>query len=165
MEKNLPANARDLEVGSIPGSGRSTGRGHGNLLQYSRLKKPLDRGDWWAIVHRVTESDMTVSSVQFSCSVVSDSLRSHGLQHVRPLCPSLIPRVYPNSCLLSRWCHPTISSSVVLFSSCLQTFPASGYFLVSQFFATGGESIGASASVLPMNIQCWFASGLDGLIL
>ena len=59
MEKNLPANARDLEVGSIPGSGRSTGRGHGNLLQYSRLKKPLDRGDWWAIVHRVTESDMT----------------------------------------------------------------------------------------------------------
>ena len=91
-------------------------------------------------------------------SVMSNSLRPHGLQHARPPCPSPTPRVYSNSCPLSLWCHPTISSSVVPFSSCLQSFPASGSFQISQFFASGGQSIGvsASASVLPMNIQDWF---------
>ena len=102
-----------------------------------------------------------VSSVQFSRSVVSDSLRPHGLQHARPPCPSPTPGVYSNSCPLSRWCHPTISSSVIPLSSCHQSFPASGSFPVSQFFASGGQRTGvsASASVLPMNIQDWFPLG------
>ena len=91
-------------------------------------------------------------SVQFSHSVVSDSLQPRGLQHARFPCPSPIPRAYSNSCPLSQSCHPTISSS---FSSCLQSFPAPGTFQMSQFFTLGGQSIGvsASASVLPMNIQ------------
>ena len=103
---------------------------------------------------------------QFSCSVVSDFLRPHGLQHARPPCPSPTPGVYPNSCPLSLWCHATISSSVIPFSSCLQSFPASESFQTSQFFASGGPSIGgsASASVLTMNIQDWFPLGLTGLI-
>ena len=107
-----------------------------------------------------------VVTVQFSRSVVSNSLWPHGLQHTRPPCPSPTPRVYSNSCPLSRWCHPTISSFVVPFSSCPQSFPASGSFQMSQFFASGGQSIGvsASASVLPMNIQDWFPLGLIGLI-
>ena len=94
-------------------------------------------------------------SVQFSHSVVSDSLWPHESQHTRPPCPSPMPGVYPNSCPSSRWCHPAISSSVVPFSSCPQSLPASGSFLVSQLFAWGGQSIGvsASASVLPMNTQ------------
>ena len=105
-------------------------------------------------------------SVQFSCSVVSDSLRPHGLQHAKPPCPSPTPGVYSNSCPLSRWCHPTISSSVIPFSSHLQSFPASGSFQMSQFFASGGQSIGlsASASVLPMNIRDWFPLGCLGWI-
>ena len=78
-------------------------------------------------------------SVQFSCSVVSDSLRPHGLQHARPPCPSPTPRVHPNLCPLSWWCHPTISSSAVYFSSCPQSFPASGSFPMSQLFASGGQ--------------------------
>ena len=101
------------------------------------------------------------SSVQFSRSVVSDSLRPHGLQHSRPPCPSPTPKVYSNLCPLSRWCHPTISSSIVPFSSHRQSFPASGSFPMSQYFTSGGQSIGvsASASVLPMNIQDWFPLG------
>ena len=97
-------------------------------------------------------------SVQFSSPAMSNSLRPHRLQHARPPCPSPTPRVYSNSCPLSWWCHPTISSSVIPFSSCFQSFPTSGSFLVSQFFSLGGQSIGisASASVLPMNIQNWF---------
>ena len=93
-------------------------------------------------------------SVQFSLSDVSDSLWPYGLQHARLPCSSPTPRVYSNSCPLSRWCHPTISSSVIPFSSCGQSFPASGSFPMTQFFALGGLSIGASAlaSVLPMNI-------------
>ena len=93
------------------------------------------------------------SSAQFSHSVVSNSLRPHGLQHARPPCPLPTPGVYSNSCPLSQWCHPTISFSVVPFSSCLQSFPASGSFAVSQFFSSGGQRIGvsASASVLPVN--------------
>ena len=102
----------------------------------------------------------------FSHSVASDSLRPHGLQHTRPPCPSPSPRVCSISCLPSRWCHPTTSSSVVPFSPCLQFFPASGSFPRSQFFASGGQHIGvsASASVLPVNIQDWFPLGLTGLI-
>ena len=99
----------------------------------------------------------TYTQSHFSCSVMSDSLRPHGLQHARPLCSSPTPRVYSNSCPLSRCCHSTISSSVVPFSSHLQSFLASGAFQMSQFFASGGQSIGVSAlaSVLPMNTQDW----------
>ena len=92
-------------------------------------------------------------SVQFSCSALSNSLWPYGLQHTRLPCPSPIPRACSNSCASSQWCHATIWSSVVPFSSCLQSFPASGSFPMSQFFSSGGQSIGASASVLPMNIQ------------
>ena len=102
-----------------------------------------------------------ISIIQFSHSVVSNSLRPHGLQYVRLPCPSPTPRAYSNSCPLSRWFHPTISSSVVLFISFLQLFPASGSFPMSQFFASGGRSIGVSTStsVLPMNIKAWFHLG------
>ena len=95
---------------------------------------------------------------------MSDSLRPHGLQHVRLPWPSPTSRAYSNSCPLSQWCHPTISSSVFPFSSCLQSFPASGYFPMSQFFTSGSQSIGvsASASVIPMNIQDWFPLGWTG---
>ena len=97
------------------------------------------------------------SSIQFSCSVVFDSLRPHEPQHARPPCPSPTPGVYSNSCQLSWCCHPTISSSVIPFSSCLQSFPATVCFQMSQFFSSGGQSIGvsASASVLPKNTQDW----------
>ena len=107
-----------------------------------------------------------LSLVQFSHSVVSNSLRPHGLQHSRPPCPSPTPGVYSNSCSLSRWCHPIISSSVIPFSFRLPSFPASGSFQMNQLFASGGQSIGvsASASVLPMNIQDWFPLGLTSLI-
>ena len=105
-----------------------------------------------------------LTSVQFSCSVVSSSLWSHGLQYARLLCPSPTPGVDPNSCLWSWWCHPTISSSVVPFSSLLQSFPVSGSFQMSQFFASGGQSTGVSASVLPANIQYWFLLGWTGWI-
>ena len=106
------------------------------------------------------------SSVQFSCSVMSNSWRPHRLQHTRLPCPSPIPRAYSNPCPLSQWCHPTISSSVIPFSSCLQSFPAWGSFQMSQFFASGGQSVGvsASASVLPMNIQDWYPLGWTGWI-
>ena len=102
-------------------------------------------------------------SVQFSLSVESDSSLPHGLQHSRAPCPLPSPRVYSNACPLSQWCHPTISSSVVPFS-CLQFFPASGSFQMSQFFTLDDQSIGvsASASVLPMNTQDWFPFGWTG---
>ena len=103
-------------------------------------------------------------SVQFSHSVASNSLRPHEPQHARPPCPTPTPRACPNLCPLSWWCHPTISSSVVPFSSCLQSFPASGSFPMSQFFTSGGQSIGTSVSVLPMNIQDWFPLGWTGWI-
>ena len=105
------------------------------------------------------------SSVQLSCSVLSDSLWAHRLQHARLLCPSLTSGAYSNSCSLSRWCHPTISSSIP-FSSHLQSFPASGSFQMSQFFASGGQNIrvSTSPSVLPMNIQNWFPLGWSGWI-
>ena len=102
----------------------------------------------------------------FSHSVVSDSLWPHGLQHTRLPCPSTSPEVCSNSYLFSWWCHPTISSSVTHFPSCLQSFSASGSFPVNWLFTSGGQSIGASASasVLPMNIQSLFPLGLTGLI-
>ena len=104
---------------------------------------------------------LAVFLLLFSCSVMSDSLQPHGLQHTRLPCPSPSPRACSNSCLFCPWCHPTISSSTIPFSSCLQSFPASGSF---QLFASGGQSIKASASVLPMNIQGWFSLGLTGCI-
>ena len=102
--------------------------------------------------------------VQFSHSVVSDFLQPHEPQHTRPPCPSPTPGFHPNPCPLSQWCHPTISSSVIPFSSCLQSFPASGSFQMSQLFASGGQSIGVSAStsVLPMNTQDWSPLGWTG---
>ena len=122
-----------------------------------------------SIVHLVYsfENNETISSVQFSRSVVSDSLRPHGLQHARLPCPSPTSRVYSNSCPSSQWCHPTISSSVVPFSSHhLQSFPASGSFPMSWLFESCAQSIGAPTlvSVLPMNIQDWFPLGLTGWI-
>ena len=106
------------------------------------------------------------TSVQFSLSAVSDSLWPHESQHARPPCPSPAPRVYPNSCPSSQWCHPAISSSVVPFSYCPQSLPASRSFQMSQLFAWGGRSIGAlaSASVLPMNTQDWSPLGWTGWI-
>ena len=159
MVKTLPANAGDkTEAGSILGLGRSPGGRHGNPLQYSCIKYPMNRGGWQATVHGVTKSwtwlkwlsihaqsgsgsymgvyihknslsctlrfvHVQFSSVQFSHSIVSDSLRPHELQHARLLCPSPTPGAYPNSCPLSQWCRPTISSSVVPFF-CPQSFPA-----------------------------------------
>ena len=104
--------------------------------------------------------------VQFSGSVVSDSLQSHEPQHARPPCSSPTPGVYPHPCPLSWWCHPTISSSVIPFSSCPQSFSASESFQMSQHFASGGQSIGVSAStsVLPMNTQDWSPLGWTGWI-
>ena len=105
-------------------------------------------------------------SLQFSHSVVSDSLRPHKSQHTRPPCPSLSPRVHSNSCPSSEWCHPAISSSVVPFSSCPQSLPASGSFPMSQLFAWGGQSTGLSAlvSFLPKNTQGWSPLGWTGWI-
>ena len=141
-------------------------------MSLSRFKEiVMNREAWHAAVHGDTKSQTQLSdwtttalSVQFSRSVMSDSLRPHGLQHARPPCPSPTPGTYSNSCPLCWWCHPTISSSVIPFSSWLQSFPASGSFPMSRFFASDGQSIGVSASVLPMNIQDWFPLGLTGWI-
>ena len=121
-------------------------------------------GRLWNSMYSFKENLATHTSVQFRHSVVSDSLWPHGLQHARLPCPSITPRGHSNSCPSSRWCHPTISSSVVPFSS--QSFPASGSFQISQFFPSGGQSISvsASASVRPMNIQNWFPLGWTGWI-
>ena len=107
-----------------------------------------------------------LSSVQFSCSVVSDSLQPLEPQHARPPCPSPTPEVYLKPCPLSRWCHPTISSSVFPFSSCPRSFPTSGCFQMSQLFTSSGQSIGVSAlvSVLPVNTQDWSPLGWTGWI-
>ena len=107
---------------------------------------------------------LTKKLLLFSHSVVSYSLWPHGLQHAWLPCPSLSPMVYSNTCPLNRWCYSTISSSVAPFSSCLQSFPASESFPMSQLLASDGQSIGASASVLLMNIQDWYPLGLTGLI-
>ena len=116
--------------------------------------------------HILFHSNIPYSYYQFSCLAVSDSLLPHESQHARPPCPSSTTGAYPNPCPSSRWCHPAISSSVVLFFSCPQSFPASESFPMSQVFAWGGQSIGVSAStsVLPMNIQGWFLLGLTDWI-
>ena len=122
---------------------------------------------WFCFCHFLVflqVSETLETSVQFSHSVVSDSLWPHGLKHTKLSCPSPTPGACSNSCPSSQWCLPTISSSVVPFSSCPQYLPASGSFPVSQLFASGGQSIGASASVLPMNIQDWFPLGWAGWI-
>ena len=161
------------DTGSIPGSGRRPGGGHDNpyflawkipwteepdllhsmgLQSQTRLKQP---GMHTGSVMRMGLPCSRFGSVQFSRSVMSDSLRPHELQHTRRPCPSPTPGAYSNSCPLSWCCHPTISFSIVPFSSCLQACPASGSFPMSQLFAPGGQRIGVSvsASVLPMNIQ------------
>ena len=111
-------------------------------------------------------TDIHLSSIfQFSHSIVSNSMQTHGLQDARPPCLSPTPGAYSNSCPLSWWCHPTILSSVIPFSSHLQSFPASGSFPMNRLFSSGGQSVGASASVLSMNIQGWiFPLGLTGSI-
>ena len=128
------------------------------------ISKPLDAD--LLISKTGIRVSTSFSSVQFSRSVMSDSLWPHEPQHNRPPCPSPTPGVHPNPCPLSRWCHPTISSSAIPFSSCPQSFPASGSFPMSQLFTSGGQSIGvsASASVLPMNIQDWSPLGWTGWI-
>ena len=124
------------------------------------IRVPEKAGKEWA------EAIHEERSVQFSCSVMTNSLRPRPVNHMdRPLCPSPTPGVHPNPCPLSRWCHPTISSSIVPFSFCPQSFPASGFFQMSQF-SSGGQSIGisASTSVLPMNTQDWSPLGWTGWI-
>ena len=135
----------------------------GNFRQSQKLSSSKGRKYIYCVVSIVTMVSM--GSSQFSHSVMSDYLGPQGLQHAKVPCPSPTPRVCSNSCPSSRWCHPTISSSVP-FSSCLQSFPASGSFQMSQFFTSGDQNIGASASasVFPMNIQDWFPLGLTGLI-
>ena len=124
---------------------------------------------WWQNVLKLkffTKRESLLKPVQFTRSTVSDPLRPHGLQHARPPCPSPTPGVHPNPCPLSRWCHPTISSSVVPFSSCPQSFPASESFQMSQLSASGSQSAGVSAStpVLPVNTQGWSPLGWTGWI-
>ena len=152
--------ARTLEWVAIPFSkGSSRPR---NQTQVSRIA-----GGFFAVWASREITLYYIYSVQFSSVTQSClALRSHESQHTRPPCPSPTPRVYPNPCPLIRWCHPTISSSVIPFSSCLQSFPASGSFLMSQLFASGGQSIAVSAStsVLPKDTQDWSALGWTGWI-
>ena len=169
--KDPPASAGDTgDAVSMPGSGKSPGGGNSTPLQYSYLENPMDRGAWWATVHGVRTCGYPHKSLAwlllFGHSVLSDSLQPHGLQHSRLPCPPPTPRVCSNSCPLSHWCHPTISSSVIPFSSSLLFFSPSGSFKMSQLFISGGHSNGASdsASVHQMNIQGWFNLGLTGLI-
>ena len=186
LVKNPPTSSGDAgDLGSVPRSERSLGEGNGYPLQYPCLENPMDREAWhsmrflrighdWAHIcthtayteHLLDFLSCTSSSVQFSLSVVSDSLQPHESQHARPPCPSPIHGVYPNPCPLRWWCHPTISSSVIPFSSCPQSFLASGSFPMSQLFASGGQSIGVSASisVLPVNTQDWYPLGWTGWI-
>ena len=129
----------------------------------------MDISDISELPYKYTQDQfpkVVLSSIQFSHSVMSNSLWPHGLQHTRLPCPSPTPEVYSNSCPLSWWCHSAISSSVVPFRSHLQSFPASGSFQVSQFFASGGQSIGisVSTSVLPVNTQDWSPSEWTGWI-
>ena len=147
-----------LPLGDLPDPGWNPSLLH--LLQWQVYSLPLAPPGKFPVVYFCN-----AQSVHFSCSVVLDSLQLHGLQHARPPCPSLTPRLYSNSCPLSWWCHPIISS-VIPFSFHLQTFPASGSFQMNRCFASGGQSIGVSAStsVLPMNIWDWFPLGWTGWI-
>ena len=129
-----------------------------NKIVHSQLQKDF--------IMLIFANFLSLNSVQFSCSVVSDFLQHHGLQHPRLPCPSPTRWACSGSCSSSWWCHTAIPSSVIPFSSCLQSFPASGSFPRSQLFASGGQSVGvsASASVLPMNTQDWFPLGGTGWI-
>ena len=129
------------------------------ILGESSQRRWVAPGAW-----TIGEVVVCISSVQFSHLVVSDFLQPHESQHTRPPCPSPTPGVHSNPCPLSQWCHPAISSSVIPFSSCPQSLPASGSFPTSQLFAWGGQSIGVSAlaSVLPMNTQDWSPLGWTG---
>ena len=143
-------------------------------LDYKESWVPKNWSFWTVVLEKTLKSPLDCKEIQpvhpkgdhSSRSVVSDSLWPHGLQHARLPCPSPNPRAHSNSCPSSRWCHPTILSSAVLFSSCLQSFPASGSFPVSQFFTLGSQIIefSALASVLPMNIQDWSPLGWTGWI-
>ena len=160
-------------------SGRWWRTGKPGVLQFMELQRVghnlATEKQWWdfrcciylfLICAYLFSHHSTFSSVQFGRSVVSNSLWHHALHHTRLPCPSPTPRAWSNSCPLSQWCYPTISSSVIPFSFCLQSFPASGCFPMSQFFTSGSQSIGVSASisVLPMNIQDWFPLGWTGWI-
>ena len=140
-----------LPAAFVPGATVSTK----NKLVRETARCPTFKG---LTIHLLPIFVNLYSSIQFNCSVMSDTLQPHEPQHSRLPCPSLTPGVYPNSCPLSQWCHPTISSSVVPVSFCLQSFPASGSFQMSELFTSGGQNIGisASTSVLPMNTQDWF---------
>ena len=131
---------------------KNRGAWHAAVHQVSKSQKQLS--DWTTSTNKMVLIFKVYSVSQFSHSVMSNSLQPHGLQHAGSPCPSLTPGLYSNSCLLSQWCHPTISSSIFLFSSHLQPFPASVSFHMSQFFTSGGQSFGvsASASILSMNI-------------
>ena len=141
------------------------------LWEFTQKIATRETKPWTVIYQGFTQSQVLgcsvqFSSVQFSPSVMSDSFRPHESQHARPPCPSPTLRVYSNSCPSSPWCHPTISSSVIPFSSHLQSFPASGSFPMSQLFTWGGQSTGVSAlaSVLPVNTQDWSPLGWTGWI-
>ena len=148
----------------------------GHMIFLALMNPGVSAECWLKMVHSVLGMRFSgvrerqnwngVFQFQFSHSVVSDSLRPHELQPTRPPCPSPTPGVYTNSRPLSQRCHPTISSSVIPFSSCLQSFPATGSFPMSQLFASGGQGIrvSASTSVLPMNIQGWLPLGWTGWI-
>ena len=136
-----------------------------DVLIYTCVASHMD--SWIVSSFKMYSSwDLYINSVQFSCSVLSDSLWPHGSQHTRPPCPSQTPRVHPEWCASSQWCHLAISSSVVPFSFCPQSLQALGSFPMNQLFAWGGQSIGvsASASVLPMNTQDWSPLGWTGWI-
>ena len=144
--------------GSLPGSSVH-GISQATIQEWVAIS--FSRGSSW---RKAWTRVFCVVLSQFSHAVVSDSLWLHRQEHTRPPCPPPTPRVYSNSCPLSWWCHQTVSSSVIPFSSCLQSFPASGTFQMSEFFESVGQSIRVSASVLPMNVQDWFPLGWTGLI-
>ena len=129
-------------------------RGRGYVSTYS----------WFLLLYSRNQHNTIKQLLLFSQQAVSDSLQPHGLQHTRPPCPSLSLQACPSSCLLNQWCHPTISSSAAPFSFCLESFLALVSFPVSQLFPSGGQNIGTSAPVLPMNIQGWFPLGLTRFI-
>ena len=152
-------NKNRIKIWSITSTSGHLPEGNKNTI----LKRYMHHHVHCSIIYNIQEAwkQPQLSSVQFSHSVVSNSLRPHEWQHARPPCPSQTPGIYSNSCPSSWWCHPAILSSVVPFSSCPQSLPASGSFPMSQLFAWGGQSTGvsASASVLPMNTQDWSPLG------
>ena len=168
MSRVLRQDSWPLEERNLVGGQRWASITWSFLCSQVLLKYKRDSESFWHKHQKMTEKSALLLVFQFSsvaqlCPIPCDP---HGLKHARLPCPSPTPGVYPNSCPLSRWCHPTISSSVVPFSSCLQSFPASGSFPLSQFFLSGGQSIRVSAlaSVLPMIIQDWFPLGWTGWI-